>query len=160
MNRKRQSWLLGGISFIVVLALLGFGFTPRGMAEERGGHWGGHGRGEAWRGPEVQHWRHGDIRFFNERDLGWWRGGHWFHGDHVGQQGWWWIVDGAWYFYPVPVYPYPDPYIPPAVVAQGPPSPSALQYWYYCGSQNAYYPYVSDCPEGWKPVIPEPTPSP
>jgi hypothetical protein len=24
-----------------------------------------------------------------------------------GRYGWWWDVDGAWYFYEQPVYPYP-----------------------------------------------------
>ena len=24
-----------------------------------------------------------------------------------GRFGWWWDVDGAWYFYEQPVYPYP-----------------------------------------------------
>ena len=28
--------------------------------------------------------------------------------------------------------------------------------WYYCGSENAYYPYVTTCPEGWQPVAPTP----
>ena len=39
----------------------------------------------------------------------------------------------------------------PAPVVQ--PSP---QYWYFCESANAYYPYVSFCQEGWKmiPVTP------
>jgi len=39
--------------------------------------------------------------------------------------------------YPYPYYdgtaPYPD-------------------YWYYCQSAGAYYPYVGTCPEGWVPV--------
>ena len=30
----------------------------------------------------------------------------------------------------------------------------AVQYWYYCGSAGAYYPYVAECPEGWQPVVP------
>jgi hypothetical protein len=26
---------------------------------------------------------------------------------HDGRYGWWWDVDGAWYFYEEPIYPYP-----------------------------------------------------
>jgi len=66
-------------------------------------------------------------------------------------------VDGEWYFYPTPIYPYPDPYVPPGVVVAAPPAPPApapAQYWYYCPSAKAYYPYVSACPEGWTPVVP------
>jgi hypothetical protein len=28
--------------------------------------------------------------------------------------------------------------------------------WYFCRSENAYYPYVTTCPEGWQPVAPTP----
>lgn len=79
-------------------------------------------------------------------DVDRWHGGHWLHGEHLGRLGWWWVVGESWYFYPTPVYPHPDPHIPPAVVA-----PSG--YWYYCASASAYYPYVPECPEGWRPVV-------
>jgi hypothetical protein len=99
---------------------------------------------------------HGDIARFHEHDWGVWRGGHWSHARHDGRLGWWWVVGGAWYFYPWPVYPYPNPWEPPpavlvpapAAVAPPPPTP----YWYYCESSRAYYPYVGACPEGWKQV--------
>jgi len=112
-------------------------------------------RGRGFEGHEVEHWRRGDIARFHERDFERWRGGRWFHGDHLGRLGWWWIVDGAWYFYPAPVYPYPDPYRPPSVAVQVPPTvtaPPAPQYWYYCASQREYYPYITSCPEAWQPV--------
>jgi hypothetical protein len=67
-------------------------------------------------------------------------------------------VDGAWFFYPAPVYPYPDPYIPPSAVAEAPPPQPSPQYWYYCPSANGYYPYVMSCPEGWTAVAPRPAP--
>ena len=82
----------------------------------------------------------GDIRHFREHDMDRWRGGRWFHGRHEGHEGWWWVVAGLWYFYPRPVYPYPDPYTPP----------TATQYWYYCPPARAYYPYVQSCPGGWR----------
>jgi hypothetical protein len=75
---------------------------------------------------------------------------------------WWWVVGGLWYFYPQPIYPYPDPYMPPVVVTQTVPvetSPSIVvapaatsQSWYYCESTNGYYPYTASCAEGWKTV--------
>lgn len=30
--------------------------------------------------------------------------------------------------------------------------PPPAQYWYYCDSADAYYPYVEQCPEGWQEV--------
>jgi hypothetical protein len=103
-------------------------------------------------------WRGGDIHGFHHRDLGRWQGGAWRHGHHDGRLGWWWVVGGLWYFYPRPVYPYPDPYVPPVVVAPAPAQnqPATVvepvQYWYYCEATRSYYPYVATCEGGWKPV--------
>jgi len=53
------------------------------------------------------------------------------------------------YGYPTPVYvPYP---------AYSQPQP---QYWAYCRSAQAYYPYVAECAGGWLPVLPTSTPPP
>jgi len=131
--------------------------------QSHGWHEGGrHEQSEGGRG-----W-HGDIRHFERHDLGHWRDGRWRHDRHGGHFGWWWVVGGIWYFYPAPVYPYPDPYVPPVVVQQPPdvviqqappvsvPPPSQAgktqppQNWYYCESAQTYYPYVSSCPSGWK----------
>lgn len=96
---------------------------------------------------------HGDIRHFHDRDLRHWRRGHWHHGVHGGRYGWWWVIPtlGIWYAYNVPVYPYPDPYVPPTAV-RPPPPPPPPQYWYYCPSRGFYYPYVDLCPGGWRKV--------
>ena len=91
-----------------------------------------------WEPHEIQHWRHGDIRAFHERDLDRWRG-------------------GRLYFYSAPVYPYPDPSGPPAV-AMPAPAPAAPASWYYCQSLREYYPYVTACPEPWVPVAAQPAP--
>jgi hypothetical protein len=98
--------------------------------------------------------RHGDFR----RDAGWrdrdhfrghdfdhWRGGHWFHGRHDGRLGWWWLAGAGWYYYPQPIYPYPDPSAPYAA-----PDASA---WYYCPPAQSYYPYVDSCPVPWQ-IVP------
>ena len=150
MDRAQKPWILRVVVSVALLALVGSTCAARAMAEERGAH-----AREHWRGGEVEHWGHGDIRRFHEGDLERWRGGSWFHGEHFGRLGWWWIVDGAWYFYPAAVYPYPDPYVPPTVVTPAPAQPSP-QYRYYCASAKAYYPYVPTCSEGWQQVVPQP----
>lgn len=120
---------------------------------------------------------HGDIRSFHEHDIHRWRGGNWREGHHRGQSGWWWVVGGARYFYSVPVYPYPDPYLPPVVQstvvvpqqapvyierpmvqqsapimeAEIPPVP-VTQYWYFCRKPQGYYPYVRECRVAWQKV--------
>jgi hypothetical protein len=98
-------------------------------------------------------WR-GDIHHFHEHDIAHWRAGSWRHDWHGGREGWWWIVGGVWYFYPSPVYPYPDPYLPPVAVAPQPaPTPPApAQYWYYCPNPAGYYPYVAQCQTDWQKV--------
>ena len=112
------------------------------------------------RGPERQRheaWR-GDIHRFHEHDYDRWRGGRWYHGPHLGRSGWWWIVGGIWYFYPAPVYPYPNPYVPPVVVVPSAPAAPAPepapqeQYWYYCPNPAGYYPYVAHCTTDWQKV--------
>jgi hypothetical protein len=132
-----------------------------------------------------EHWYHGNIHEFHDRDLHAWRGGRWFHGYYGGHYGWWWIVGGAYYWYPAAVYPYPDPYSPPAAllapvpavpqppqavfapapaVPQQPPAVSqpsdAPQMWYYCDSAKSYYPYVATCPGGWRAVPANPAGAP
>ena len=91
----------------------------------------------------------GDIRAFHEHDIELWRGGRWFHGPHGGRAGWWWIVGGVWYFYPTPVYPYPDPYQPPVVVLPADQVGAPPQYFYYCSNPAGYYPYVASCLVPW-----------
>jgi len=63
------------------------------------------------------------------------------------------------YAYPTEPYlyqpaPYPYVYVPAA-----PPEPAtvpAMYVYYYCEAAKGYYPYVSQCPGGWKnvPAIP------
>jgi hypothetical protein len=55
---------------------------------------------------------------------------------------------------PVVVAPPPQVYVPPSppVAAQPPP----LSYWYYCADPQGYYPYVRECPGGWRQVAPQP----
>ncbi len=73
-------------------------------------------------------------------------------------------------YYPVAPVPY---YYPPVVAIPAPPvsyveqAPQATSSsdgsgtsntpWYYCDASKAYYPYVKDCPAGWRPVAPQPS---
>ena len=138
------------ITIAVTLALFTFLCVHGGIAEARGGgHGGGEHGGREHGGEEFgAGGRTGGEHLPGERrDGGHWRGfdrdrwnsGHWFHGDHLGRDGWWWVVGDDW-------YGYSDPYDPSA---------AAAGYWYYCGSAGAYYPYVATCPEGWTPVTPQ-----
>jgi hypothetical protein len=101
-----------------------------------------------------------------------WGGGHGFggHGFHHSFHhgfggpriaigiGPFWGPYGYAYAYP---YAYPYAYAYPPVVSQ--PSqqlsiqpPSSLPSWYYCDNTKGYYPYVRQCPGGWRPVAPTP----
>ena len=91
-------------------------------------HVGPNGRdgGEARTPHGDVHW-HGDARRFADHAmLEQWRGGHWYHGWHGGQLGWWWLVDGDWYYYP------------------------SAGCWYYCSHPEGYYPYVDSCSTAWQ----------
>jgi hypothetical protein len=122
-----------------------------------------HGHGDAgrhWHREPERHWR-GDIRHFHQHDFNHWRQGRWYNGYHAGRRGWWWIVGPAWYWYPAPVYPYPDPYAPPLAIAPvAPAAPAApvapaapaTSYWYWCPDSRQYYPYVPDCRSPWQQV--------
>jgi hypothetical protein len=57
-------------------------------------------RGYSFRGPE--HGRR-DIVTFNERERGIWMGGRWHHERRFGRLGYWWEVNGAWYYYDMPM---------------------------------------------------------
>jgi len=92
--------------------------------------------------------------------------GH-FHGhSHIGL--------GFYFGPPYPLYSpfyYPYPAYPPVVVVPAQPQEyiekgqfsdpqaSASQsgnYWYHCDRPEGYYPYIKDCPGGWKAEVPSP----
>jgi hypothetical protein len=137
--------------FLSLFALLAVASSPAAFADE----WHHRGEDRHWDGRDRPdrdwHWR-GDIRRFQQHDLEVWHRGHWYQGPHDGRIGWWWIVGGGWYFYPAPVYPYPNPYVPPTVIVT-PAAPAAPpQYWYYCPNPAGYYPYIAVCPVPWDPI--------
>ncbi|MGA7965092.1 MAG: hypothetical protein WCB49_04245 [Gammaproteobacteria bacterium] len=124
-----------------------------------------HGDRRVWN--NQVYWR-ADIRLFPRYDWTLWRSGYWHHGWYNGLWAWWWIAGGVWFYYPAPIYPYPNPYVPgtvtvvnteptpPAAPAQAP----AAQYWYHCKAPEGYYPYVAQCPDGWTKVPATPAPAP
>jgi hypothetical protein len=69
---------------------------------------------------------------------------------------------GVPFFYPVaplPYYYYPPvvavPTAPVSYAEQGQPSAGSGQpsgSWYYCDASRSYYPYVKQCPGGWREV--------
>src|SRR4051812_43373443 len=96
-----------------------------------------------------------------------WAQYHHHGGGHVGiyfgaPLGWAWNYPPSYYYGP---YPYPvviAPSGPPTYIEQGQ-EPATVQspqapsnYWYYCSKPDGYYPYVKQCPSGWKKVAPQP----
>lgn len=90
-----------------------------------------------------------------------WRGGVVFH---FGYPWFWWPAVPAWY--------YPPPAYPPVVIERGPityieradvaesdeiETREPTHWWYWCPDAKKYYPYVKDCPGGWRRVPPQPT---
>lgn len=109
----------------------------------------------SWDSAKADDWRwHNDIRHFHEYDYDHWRSGYWYHGWHEGRDAWWWIVGGGWYFYPEPIYPFPNPYVPSTVVVESSPAPTVLSvqptFYYFCRRPEGYYPYVAWCTEPWQ----------
>jgi hypothetical protein len=122
------------------------------------------------------------VARFNSAELGRWRGGHWWHGNHGGRFGWWWGFNGGFYFYDTPVYPYPgyvsddfyyddgdydngqgpgdyDDDQGPGQDDMAPPDyRGAPNYgsWYYCHQPEGYYPYVRSCHGDWQRVPAQP----
>jgi hypothetical protein len=71
-------------------------------------------------------------------------------------------------YYPAPGYPgyaYPPTVIepsPPTYVERDDPAPAAESsappaIWYWCADAKKYYPYVKDCPGGWRKVPAQPS---
>lgn len=101
---------------------------------------------------QNRRWR-GDIVRFNEYDRDYWRSGHWEQSAYNGIYGWWWVLGISRYAYAEPVFPYPDPFIPPTVSVS-----STTPYWYYCAEPAGYYPYVATCATYWQQVPMSPVP--
>ena len=150
---KARQW----VGVIIILATMLFASAIPGHTRSGGGHGGGgHGfHGGHGRGGRGFHGGHG------------W-GGRGFHGG----RGWggvgvsigvgpYWGLYGYPYGYPY-AYPYAYPYTYPSqIYVQPSPQlsiqpPSSQPSWYYCDNPEGYYPYVQQCPGGWRTVAPSP----
>jgi hypothetical protein len=168
----RQKWL--GVIVIVAALLMG----SAGLGDARQGGHGGRGHGGGWHGGGGHrggwHGGHGGKWHEGKWHGGKWHGGHGWRGPRVGigiglgsYWGPYWgpYWGGYWGGYWRP-YAYPYAY-PPVVTAPStqlsvqPSAPAAAQppppvYWYYCDHARGYYPYVQQCPGGWRAVAPTP----
>jgi hypothetical protein len=162
----RQTWV-GILVMLVGLLLLSadLGYTDRGGHRHWGhghrghGHWGhGHRGHRHWGHWHRGHW-HGGSRVFISPSIivpfGPFWGPHWGWRPHWGWgPGWGWGPHWGWgpgwpHFAHPPVVVIP----PPAAVQPSPPQP---RFWYYCDEAKGYYPYVAQCPGGWRAVSPTP----
>src|SRR5437016_2735649 len=125
---KRSMWM----GIIVMLAVLLVASAGSSNA------WGGRGFGGFHRG------FHGGFH----------RGFHGFGGPRIA------IGVGVGPFWGPYWGPYASPYAyPPVVVAPSTPlsvAPPPQSSWYYCDNPTGYYPYVPQCPGGWRAVAPTP----
>lgn len=108
----------------------------------------GGGGGQQAQGSATFHGK--SFSQFSSSDHHKWRRGNWRHTSHDGKFGWWWYVDGFWFFYATPIYPYPT-YIGSTIFVDFGPND---YYWYWCDDPPGYYPYVRYCYSGWIPVPP------
>jgi len=111
-----------------------------------------------------------DFHRFRPEEAARWRAGFWRQEWHDGRYGWWWMVDGIWYFYDTPVYPHPlivsevvyrEPVVAfaaPVGVAPAVQAPVQVmaapqpQFWYWCDNPQGYSPYVQNCAVPWRQV--------
>ena len=68
------------------------------------------------------------------------------------------FVAGSPAYAPAEGYAYGYDY--PGYVQSAAYAPPQAQYWAYCRNPQGYYPYVSECSEGWLPVTPTSSPPP
>ncbi|HEY1749750.1 MAG TPA: hypothetical protein VGG29_00695 [Caulobacteraceae bacterium] len=142
------------VAACALAALPGASFAqPPGFAHHPGAF---HGAGPH-SGPHG-HFAAGPVAHFGPSDVAAWRGGYWWHGWRSGRLGWWWFADGYWYWYAVPVYPYPDVVAGYAVPGEEP--TQTPRTWWYCYSPPGYYPWVRSCAGPWRPMPASPQPPP
>ena len=144
----RLQWLVLRGMLVVLLV------TSAVPGDARSGHGGGHGGPSGGRhgghggGHGHQGFGHGRHHFGH--------GGHGVLGPRFGVSIWpYWDPYWTPYGSPPVVTPPPQVYVQPAPEApvQPPPTPPS---WYYCDNPQGYYPYVQQCPGGWRPVAPTP----
>jgi hypothetical protein len=129
---KRQNW----VGRIVLLAALLLASAAPSHAWGRHGFGGFHRGFHGFGGPRIT------------VGIGPFWGPYWGWGPY-------WAPYAYPYAYsPVVVAPPPQVYAQPSAPASAQPPPPAS--WYYCEHPQGYYPYVQQCPGGWRPVTPTP----
>jgi hypothetical protein len=127
----QQKWM----GMVVILATLLLGSAGPGYAWRGGWHGGGW-----WGGPRVR------IGI----GIGPFWGPYWgpYWGSYAYPYGY------PYGYPPVVAVPSTQVYVQPSAPAPAQPAPSAS--WYYCDNPRGYYPYVQQCPGGWRAVAPTP----
>jgi len=125
----------------------------RGGNPGGGPHWGQYQVGRP--GHDLGQFNGRGFSRFTHDDRAQWEGGQWRHVEHNGHLGWWWIVGGSWFFYPQPIYPFPEYVGPDYYYNYDDYYPAPDHYWYYCEDPPGYYPDVQDCNVPWQQVPPE-----
>jgi outer membrane protein OmpA-like peptidoglycan-associated protein len=162
------------------------GRSYTGSGQSRGSYRGGGRSGRSYRdgGQSGRSYRGGySGRYYRgDRYGGYYRGGRYYGGGGYYWGGysslywnpWWYdlFYYPSYYPYYGPYYNYgpyytPYPYVTPSVPqeyierpeSKAPPGPSDV--YYYCPGAGKYYPYVRECPGGWRtvPVRPPATPA-
>lgn len=180
MLKSIRLWLVVVLSLMALLAA-STAFAARGDGGRRGGEYRGGHVGTYYRGGE----RHGGYYRGGEHHGGYYGGRHGhYRGDFDfvigGDWGPWWGYGWPYYYsyyypsYYYPSYPsypyYPYYYAPSATIPGGsqtyiereePGSSSSVstewpEDWFYCPESKSYYPYVKECPGGWKTVSARP----
>jgi hypothetical protein len=143
---------------IAVMVVIMMGTISQSRADGHGGHSGGGYTGHA-------------SGYYGGGYRGYGYGGGYYGGGYRGGVNVWLggpVWGPGWGTYPYPyAYPYAYPYYqaPPVIINQQPeeiyvqplPQPELKQtYWYYCENPQGYYPYVKQCPNGWKKIVPTP----
>lgn len=105
-------------------------------------------------GHDLGVFRGHDFGHFTPEERTAWEHGGWRHTWHHGHYGWWWGVGDFWFFYPGPIYPYPDYIGPEDYYDYYDQYGAPAYYWYHCGDPAGYYPYVQQCNVPWEPVPP------
>lgn len=80
-------------------------------------------------------------------------------GVHIGVPFGWYYPPPYWYnppWYNPPVFVQPAPQVYIERGAEPSEPDDDAYYWYHCNRPEGYYPYIKECPGGWKKVVPTP----
>jgi hypothetical protein len=150
-----------GFAVVAEPAVAGGGYRGGYSGGYHGGYRGGHRGGHSHYSVGV--W--GPGYWGGYWGPGYWGRGYWpgYWGSGYWGPGYW--GGGYWAYSSPPVVVAPQE---PRVYVERDEAPtpapaapqSSGQWWYWCQSASAYYPYVSTCSEGWQRVPPQPVQAP